>query len=492
MRLNTANICADALIGVLSGTDALIDRQEKIAASAESADRAIGEWVRGFEKSGGVDALMLNTNYHVSYIPCRTWDTSWRKLDGTRVTAESLEAIPHWSSRFVRAHEMGIEPYALALKHARESGLQCWFSVRMNEFHDLRWPETSATLWLEHPEYRQAADLPFDYRHEEVRRYYVDYIAELCRDYDIDGIELDMIRRFEPNADDSLRAAVTECVRAVSRVVDEISREKGKRILVSARVYGLPEAARDHACEADLWAREGLVDGLTLSNFHTPCDYNLPFERWRRLIGPSETFMQAGCDFGNFGIMWNDIRTRVLRQDTASLRGFADAALNRGADGVYMFNLNTPDVLDFSALSSREKILSGERRYILTKHDPGADYELPVSLDGAWHERALNAGSGGENAVVRVGVDAVPESLEVRVNGETARFIGRMQPENGRGYVEGVVWNDYARRIVDTLPEAAAYVAEFALPNVAAGAARVALRGLGGEGTGLEIAVGAR
>ena len=165
MRLNTANICADALIGVLSGTDALIDRQEKIAASVESADRAIGEWVRGFAKSGGVDALMLNTNYHVSYIPCRTWDTSWRKLDGTRGTAESLEAIPHWSSRFVRAHEMGIEPYALALKHARESGLQCWFSVRMNEFHYLRWPETSATLWLEHPEYRQAADLPFDYRH---------------------------------------------------------------------------------------------------------------------------------------------------------------------------------------------------------------------------------------------------------------------------------------------------------------------------------------
>ena len=107
-------------------------------------------------------------------------------------------------------------------------------------------------------------------------------------------------------------------------------------------------------------------------------------------------------------------------------------------------------------------------------------------------ERALNAGSGGENAVVRVGVDAVPESLEVRVNGMDARFIGPMQPENGRGYVEGVVWNDYARRIVDTLPEAAAYVAEFALPNVAAGAARVELRGLGGEVTWLEIAVGAR
>ena len=55
-----------------------------------------------------------------------------------------------------------------------------------------------------------------------------------------------------------------------------------------------------------------------------------------------------------------------------------------------------------------------------------------------------------------------------------------------------MVWNDYARRIVDTLPEAATYVAEFALPNVAAGAARVELRGLGGEVTWLEIAVGVR
>lgn len=492
MRLNTVNICADALIGVLSGTDALIDRQEKIAASVESAEKAIGGWVRGFAQSGAVDALMLNTNYHVSYIPSRTWDTAWRKLDGARVSAESLEAIPHWSSRFVRVHDMGIEPYAIALKHARENGMQCWFSVRMNEFHYLKWPETSATLWLEHPEYRQAADLPFDYRHEQVRRYYVDYIEELCRNYDIDGVELDMIRRFETNADDSLRAAVTECVRAVRRAVDEISREKGKRILISARVYGLPEAARDHACEADLWAREGLVDGLTLSNFHTPCDYDLPIEEWRRLIGRDGVFIQAGCDFGNFGIMWNDIRTRVLRQDTASLRGFADAALCRGADGAYMFNLNTPDALDFSALSSREKILSGERRYILTKHDPGADYQLPVSLDGAWHERALNVGSGGSSGVVRVGVDMVPQSLDVRVNGRDARFIGRMQPENGRGYVEGVVWNDYARRIVDTLPEAAAYVAEFALPDAVAGEAQIELRGLGGEVIWLELAVRAQ
>ena len=55
-----------------------------------------------------------------------------------------------------------------------------------------------------------------------------------------------------------------------------------------------------------------------------------------------------------------------------------------------------------------------------------------------------------------------------------------------------MVWNDYARRIVDTLPEAAAYVAEFALPNVAAGTARVELRGAGGAVTWLEIAVGAR
>lgn len=47
MRLNTVSICADALIGVLSGTDALVDRQEKIAVSAENADRDIGECVRG-------------------------------------------------------------------------------------------------------------------------------------------------------------------------------------------------------------------------------------------------------------------------------------------------------------------------------------------------------------------------------------------------------------------------------------------------------------
>ena len=57
MRLNTVNICADALIGVLSGPDALIDRQETIAASGASAARAIGGLAAAAD--GQVDRVIL-------------------------------------------------------------------------------------------------------------------------------------------------------------------------------------------------------------------------------------------------------------------------------------------------------------------------------------------------------------------------------------------------------------------------------------------------
>ncbi len=488
MRINTVNICADGLIEQLAKIDPRTNTAGgPFAATVEEADEIIGNWVRGYAESGAVDVMLYNVNYHVSLLPSQAFDTAWRKTDGTEITRERLESFGHWNSRFVQAHENGIEPFSLALKHTRAHGMSPWFSVRMNEFHYLRWPETSATFWLEHPEYRLAEDKPFDYHHKEVRDYYIRYIEELCEHWDIDGIELDMIRFFEPTAGDEERAILTETVREIRQRVNRIAAGKGRHIQLSARVYGLPEQARLHWCDAALWVREGLVDGLTVTNFHTPCDFNLPIEQWRAEIGHKEGyFLQAGSDLGNFCIPWGHPQTRVLRQDTESMRGLAASAWAHGADGVYVFNINTSYMLDFSCLKGPDAAISGARRHILTPHNPGASYTLPAPLADQWQARELYVGPGGQQAVVRVGLSGAPESLHVRLNGHDCRPLGRMQPLPGEEFDLDVAPNDYARLICIPLTKAAAVLYEFACDNLPAGVACIEFSGAGAEVTWLE------
>lgn len=482
MRFNTINICADGLLEAFTRQHQPAPlKASEINLTPAEADDILGRWVDGFAQSGSIDALLLNVNYHVSLIPSQVFDTAWEKTDGTRLTVSQLESIPHWNSYFIRLHELGIEPFGMVIRHARRAGLQVWFSVRMNEYHYLRWPETSATLWLHHPEYRIAEEKPFDYRHRAVRDYYQAYITELCEKWDIDGIELDLIRRFEPGATEADRAIMTGFVREIRSSINAISMQKAASIALSARVYALPEAAMDCWCDPVLWIREGYIDGLTLSNFFTPCNHDIPIERWRELIGKSEGFfLQAGCDLGNFCLPRSDPRRRLVRQNTQTLKGFADCAWAHGADGIYAFNLNTPDRLDFTCLNSPDASRSGWRSHILTRHDPGGDEQFPLTLNSSWQKRIVFAGSGGRRCVVRVGIDIEAHHLEVRLCGHPCRALGRLLPRPGEEYEPQIGANDHGRIAVNALTAAAPYIFEFEAPTALSGGyADVELRGVG-------------
>ncbi len=445
-RINTINLCADGLIQHFVG------RIPEAEMTPETADAAMRAGMKAFGDTRAFDVMLFNVNYHISYLPSKVWDTAWQRANGDPVVYEDEESLKMWGKHFAWAHDKGVEPFSLALKYTRENGMSPWFSVRMNEFHYLKWPVACATFWMEHPEYRLAENQPFDFKHPEVRQYYIDYVTELCENWDIDGIELDMIRHFQPGATDEDRAAVTDCVRRIRQSMKAISARKGKDIKLSARVYSLPETALNHWCDPIAWIQEGLMDGLTLSNFHMPCDFDIPFARWRKEIGFEDGyFLQGGGDGGNFCSPWNNPYTRAITVDTAMMRGFAESAWGNGADGIYVFNLNSADRLDFTCLQSSDAACAGERRHLVACHTGGQD-GWETNLSEEWQGVKLSVGRPGKHAFVRIGVVEEPGEIDVRVDGHDCINLGVIQPKPGEEYNFNPPWKWGFNKLTQAAP----------------------------------------
>ena len=216
---NMTNICADCLIEI-----ALKDNAEKEA----DVRRNLREWLKSYTCDTQLGAMLFNVNYHISYIPSKVWDMPWQRLDGTKPRYEDF-AEDEWTREYVRAHEMGIEPYRIAMDETRKTGTEVWFSVRMNEFHYLRFPYACASLWKDRPDLRLGEKQAFDYEKKEVRDYYLMYIKEICETYEIDGIELDLWRGpefFHKPVTSEKAQIITDFLKEIRAVVKEIAKAK--------------------------------------------------------------------------------------------------------------------------------------------------------------------------------------------------------------------------------------------------------------------------
>jgi hypothetical protein len=151
---------------------------------------------------------------------------------------------------------------------------------------------------MSHPEFRQAlADgMPVEkasYACPEVRNEVVSLIREACGTFDVDGANLCFIRgpqfmqyekpvldRFrerygEDGAkvpfDDprmrSLRCAImTDFVRDARRVLDKTGRRKGKKLELSAWVFGQVGMNMDYGLDVVGWINEGLLDSVLIQS----------------------------------------------------------------------------------------------------------------------------------------------------------------------------------------------------------------------------------
>jgi hypothetical protein len=212
--------------------------------------------------------------------------------------------------------------------------------MRMNDNHNANEPKAwlHSKFWVDHPEYRKQGG--FNYSIPAVQDYHFAFIEEMLARYDVDGFECDWMRWPIPQDP----AVLTAFMRRTRAAVDAAAKRRGHPILLGVRVSSRPAAALAKGMDVAAWAREKLVDWVVPANFFSSVDFDIPLGEWQKIV----------ADAGSSALVIPCLDTGVVTQDPTTKRrsprrmltlaeycGWAGRMYERGAPGVYFFNLFT-------------------------------------------------------------------------------------------------------------------------------------------------------
>ncbi len=383
--------------------------------------------------------------------------------------------------------QYGQDGLGIQVDFCRQNDLEIFWSLRMNDRHDSypmgsrRWTYGLAPFKRDHPEYilgvpkdweKYPDDPPrklwsgVDYAQAEVRDHIFQLIQEVCEGYDIDGVELDFLRHvpyFKPGregqpAQAEHRDAMTQLIRRIRRMADEVGQRRGKPILIVPRLPITIELCQFHGLDVEAWLAEGLIDfiiaGFGSANFRpmsgivemvelghrydTPVSACLSWAFWRHW-----GFLDSGYDTAEEWYKAKNSSWEATNSWPGTLQAWRGAAMNAwsaGADGLYTFNIWHPDhpifreIGDPKAIASLDKIYGVDyfnKRERAMELKPGEDLSVDLSLGADVEAESVSqlrlrvhlmGLAGGENLQSRINGSALPQlkpagKLEANIQG---------------------------------------------------------------------------
>ena len=306
--------------------------------------------------------------------------------------------------------------------HAND--LEVFWSMRMNDTHDAaHTPEKPYLLYpplkVEHPDWLisdhikrtpQGRWSSINYALPEIRDLAFGYIEEVCRNYDVDGIELDFFRHlcyFASVANGGVASQeeldmMTDLMQRIRAMTEEVGRERGRPILVAIRVPDSVEFSRDMGFDLERWMSEGLVDILITTGYFrlNPWEYTVDLaHRYDVAAYPCLADSRVKGE------------SRFRRASIAGYRGRAMNAWAAGADGLHTFNLFHPTSAIFREIGDPAGMATMNKLYFATVRDgnpnswlAGGDSYRTIPILTPGNPMGLSAGKPLEVAVI-VGED---------------------------------------------------------------------------------------
>lgn len=370
----------------------------------------------GYDPKGGDDQP-----FFAGIAPDRAFEREW-----TRMSYE-------WS-RF------GVDYPARALAAARVNGMRGWLSVRMNDAHYPARPghPYHSTFWRQHPEWHLEGT-SLDYGRKEVREHYLALIRELLSKYEMQGLELDFMRHghyFRPEKIHEGRRIMTAFVAEVRKLATDAAKRSGRRLQIAVRVPGTPWIAAQRGLDAVAWAKQGDVDLIAASPWWASTQSDIPVETWKgALIGTRAEVAVALED----GISSGPVKRRAMLPEES--RGVALAAVHRGADAIYLFNLFTGPIQKWSpdeysgfltTAANEEKLRALPRRHPVTIIDPWAEGEPGTPAPLAQQDSVVSfriaigpAPRAGDEVTAGLGFETGATIASVQLNGIEGAEAGR-------------------------------------------------------------------
>ena len=210
-------------------------------------------------------------------------------------------------------------------------------------------------------------------------------IEEVCDRYGADGVEIDEYIRvfFKPSEVTQNIPILTEWMRVVRSLLDDIGRRQGRELSLAIRVHPSEQACLDIGMDVRTWIREGIIDWVTPFGDVTIIDPE-PHFGWMveeaREVGVG-IYPAMGRD--TYDDRFHDVTIEMSR----AVAGNYHAA---GADGVYLADLQWPHTnTEYEVLREMADPDAYARK---TKHYPIAprtarpdpylpERVLPVTLD---------------------------------------------------------------------------------------------------------------
>ena len=314
--------------------------------------------------------------------------------------------------------ETGKDTLELLIEAGHDNDIEVFYSNRMNDWHDAFDTDLMYNMRREHPEWLLSTQeegskyeypdvrscwTAWDFEVAEIRELTVDALKEVCRDYDVDGIELDFLRGtayFSPTME--LRAVeqrhveiLTNMMRQIRQVTEEEGLRRGRPILLMPRITNDVPLSMTIGLDVEKWLEEGLIDLLHIGSW---VNFEIPAKPTIDLAHRHDTPV--------YSIVHGNHKDRTF-EDKAVWRGDALWRFSQGADGAYTFNVFDPHLWLWSELGDPAAIEGKDRSYIWdyleSQHHESdvlprlriSSYRRPVTIDA----------SGGEAMIIFVGED---------------------------------------------------------------------------------------
>lgn len=274
--------------------------------------------------------------------------------------------------------ERGIDPLKIKVQFCTQNNIEIFWSMRMNDTHDGAHADYGPIMFRanklknEHPEFLLGTrDAPpkfgawtaVNYSRPEIRELAFRYIDEVCHRYDIDGIELDFFRHsvFFPStsrgqtATDEELSAMTNLMRRIRAMTDDVGRRRGRPILIAMRLPDSVEYARAIGLDLEKWLADDLLDLLIASGYFQLNDWNYTValgHKYGVKIYPSLDEPRI-----------RDASARAARATNLAYRGRAANVWAAGADGIYMFNFFDPHSAIWQELGDAQSLAKLDKDY---------------------------------------------------------------------------------------------------------------------------------
>ncbi|MBI5770515.1 MAG: hypothetical protein HZA93_22245 [Verrucomicrobia bacterium] len=242
---------------------------------------------------------------------------------------------------------LGTDSLRVVTEHARTTGQEVFWTMRMNDTHDASNPLLIPKLKTDHPDWlmgtkekppKRGTWSAVDYGRPEIRDLARRLVAETAANYDLDGVALDFWRHpvyfrstaAEQPATGAERALMTQLLRDIRADLDVAARRRSHPILLAVKTPDSASYCREIGLDLERWLADGLVD------LYVPGGY-FQLNQW------SESVALARKHGVKIYACLPESRVREAtaakeRASIESLRARALAAWAAGVDGIELFN----------------------------------------------------------------------------------------------------------------------------------------------------------